>query len=154
VFAVTPPSRDDALLVFSQRADTGVDITAWNAHAVRFFATRIGLTKDRPTAGEAEFVIAPDAEPPGVRSAFARPSDPEDQALAEAADARAGHTGLALLARRCRTVWVVAREDERDRLALRLASILASILLGPILDSRAGELFGVKTARAKLEPRS
>ena len=65
--------------------------------------------------------------------------------------ARAGYTGLALLARRCKTIWLVVREGPSDRLALHLAAILASLLLGPILDASAGELFGIKTARAKLE---
>ena len=46
--------------------------------------------------------------------------------------------------------WSSARRDP-DPLALRLAAILASVLLGPILDVRVPELFGVKTARAKLE---
>jgi hypothetical protein len=48
-------------------------------------------------------------------------------------------------------VWLVSRKGDRDPLALRLASILASVLLGPILDVQSGELFGVKTARAKLD---
>jgi hypothetical protein len=156
---VTPPSREDAFVVFAQREDARVDIAGWNAHATRFFVTRIGLTADKdypagepaPRVDEAAFVVAPADEPPGVRSAFARPCDAEDYALADATDARAGYTGLALLARRCGTVWLVAREEPRDLLALRLAAILASVLLGPILDTRAGELFGVKTARAKLE---
>ena len=43
------------------------------------------------------------------------------------------------------------RIADPDALALRLAAILASVLLGPILDARVPELFGVKTARAKLD---
>lgn len=154
------PDRKKAFVVFAQREDASVDIDAWNAHAMRFFATRIGLTTDPPRAAagaasplalEVTFVVAPQGEPPGMRSAFARPREPGDYALAEAADARAGDTGLALLARRCGMVWLVVRAGEPDPLALRLAAILASVLLGPILDESAGELFGVKTARAKLD---
>ncbi len=156
---VTPPTREHAYLVFAQQDDARIDIDAWNAHATRFFATRIGLTTERryvtgerlPRRDEVELIVAPDGELPGRRSAFARPSEAEDLALAEAADARAGSTGLGLLARRCATVWLVARIAQPDGLALRLAAILASVLLGPILDGAAGELFGVKTARAKLE---
>jgi hypothetical protein len=158
-YNVTAPSRENAFIVFAQRSDARVDIDGWNAHAARFFATRIGLTADKrysaaeppPRTDEAEFVVAPEGEPPGVRSTLARPSEADDRALAETIDARAGITGLALLARRCGMIWMVAREGERDRLALRLAAILASILLGPVLDAAAGELFGVKTARAKLD---
>jgi hypothetical protein len=142
-----------ALLVFGQRTDAHVDVDAWNAHARRFFATRIGLASVAAGDGTS-FVVAPDGETPGVRPAFARPTTPEDLALADAAEARAGGGGLALLARRCGIVWLVAREDPSDRLALRLAAIVASVLLGPIVDADSGEIFGVKTARAKLEASS
>ena len=152
------PRREDALVVFAQAADARVAIDAWNAHAMRFFATRVGLTTERrrdadeppPRTDALAFVVSPDGEPPGVRQTLARPRDASDLALAEEADARAGGTGLGLLARRCEMVWVVDREAPSDRLALRLAAILASILLGPIFDTGTRELFGVKTARAKL----
>ena len=155
---MTPPLREDAFVVFAQRADARVDIGAWDAHAMRFFATRIGLSADKryvareaaPRTDEATFVVAPNGAPPGIRQAFARPCEAGDYALAEAADARAGGTGLALLARRCGMVWLVAREASPDPIALSLAAIMASVLLGPILDCTANELFGVKTARAKL----
>jgi hypothetical protein len=153
------PSRTEAFVVFAQRTDARMDIDGWNAHAMRFFGTRIGLTTDpaqaagpaAPLTGQATFVVAPHNEPAGMRSTFARPGEAADYARAEAADARAGGTGLALLARRCGMVWLVVRDGQADALALRLAAILASVLLGPILDEPAGELFGVKTARAKLE---
>ena len=149
-------------MVFAQRADARVEIDAWRAHAARFFTTRIGLAEDKrydpdapaPRVDSARFVVAPPGESPGIRTAFARPRDDEDLALAEAADARAGGTGLALLARRCPTVWLVAlvaREGNDDTLALHLAAILASALLGPILEVRKGELYGVKTAREKIK---
>jgi hypothetical protein len=141
-------SRESAFLVFAQSADANIDVDGWNAQAVRFFATRIGLAEDRASTPVA-LVIAPDGEAPGVRRVRARLRDADDLALAETADA-AG-TGLALLARRCGGVWLVERATEPDRLALRLAIVLASVMLGPILDARGPELFGVKTGRAKLE---
>jgi hypothetical protein len=149
------PRREDAFVVFAQRSDARIDVQVWSAHAERFFATRLGLTADKryggdePSTDQATFVVAPEGEPPGIRHVFARPGQADDFALAEAADT-AG-TGLALLARRCGMVWLVLREMRRDPLALRLAAILASVLLGPILDYSANELFGVKTARAKLD---
>ena len=97
------------------------------------------------------FITPPREETPGERRlASAARATASDLALAEEAEQRAGGGGLVLLARRCHTVWSVHREAEDDRLALRLAMILASILLGPVLDARGPELFGVKTARAKL----
>ena len=147
-------------MVFAQRPDARVEIEAWSAHAERFFATRLGLTAEKryapgevPREDAARFVIAPEGEAPGIREATARPCDASDLARATMADERVGPggTGLALLARRCQTVWLVEQALDPDPLALRLATILASIFLGPILDARVPELFGVKTARAKLE---
>jgi hypothetical protein len=155
------PAREGAYLVFAQRADARIDIAGWSAHGERFFSTRLGLAEDRryppgqaaPRTDEASFVIAPTGETPGIRSALARPREADDLALAVDADERVGPggTGLALVARRCQTVWLVTRALDPDPLALRLAAILASVLLGPVLDVRVPELFGVKTARAKLE---
>jgi hypothetical protein len=159
------PAEDPAgpvdLLVFAQRRDARVDIDEWNAHAERFFATRLGLAEPKryrpdapaPVNDAARFVVAPvgsGASEAGVRAASARPRTAEDLALAEAADARAGGTGLALLARRCGMVWTIDRDSPGDLLALRLAVILASVLLGPILDRRSGALFGAATGRGML----
>lgn len=143
-------SRESALLVFAQTADADIDIDGWNAHAMRFFDCRIGLAESSPSSRTA-MVVAPDGEAPGIRHLLARPPDAEDLRIAEAADP--GASGLALLARRCRGVWIVERKGDDDRLALRLAIVLASVLLGPILDARGPHLFGVKTGRAKLEIR-
>jgi hypothetical protein len=170
-------AREPPLFVFSQASDARVDIRAWDAHAQRFFRTRLALAEEgrvalrgpspetlgaRPplghaflpedaaaAAGDIAFVIATDGEAPGVRTARARRREPEDLAMAERAD-RAG-SGLALLARRCPMIWRIASESSGDRLALRLAAILASVLLGPILDVRVPELLGVKSARARLD---
>jgi hypothetical protein len=153
-------ATDAAYMIFAQRPDARVEIEAWSAHAERFFATRLGLTAEKryapgevPRTDAARFVIAPEGEAPGIREASGRPCIEDDLTLAAATDERAGPggTGLALLARRCQTVWLVERALDPDPLALRLAAILASIFLGPILDTRVPELFGVKTARAKLE---
>jgi len=162
------PRGLEVYAVFSQRPDARADIDAWNAHAERFFATRLGLAEERSYASypggtppsrvdRVRFVVSPvvsslssrPGDAPGIRAASARPRDADDLALADRADV-AG-TGLALLARRCPMVWLVEREGPDDRLALRLATVLASILLGPILDPARPELFGAKTGRLKLE---
>jgi hypothetical protein len=145
-------------LVFAQRPDARVDIDAWCAHAERFFATRIGLAEDRryaegappPLGDRARFVVAPEGgrEDAGIREATARPATDDDRVRALRADTGGG---LALLARRCPTVWLVARESPEDRLALRLAAILSSVLLGPVLDPVRGDLIGAKTARLRAD---
>ena len=153
------PAVDDALLVFSQQSNARIAIDAWNDHAVRFFQTRVGMAEPfAPEGGvpgvmRARLVIAPDGGAAGVRSAWTRSRTADDLALADAAEARAGGGGLALLARRCPWVWLVERDTIDDRLALCLAAILASVLLGPVLDARAGKIFGVRTAREKLAAR-
>jgi hypothetical protein len=50
-------------------------------------------------------------------------------------------------------VWLVVREADDDRAALTIAAVLASMLLGPILAPDGREIFGVRTARLKLEGR-
>ncbi len=142
-------------LVFAQQESADPDVDAWNAHATRFFKTRLGLAEEprRDEGGvKLRIVVAPDGRPPGIRSVHGRLRTARDLATAEAADARSGGGGLSLLARRCNAVWLVVRDGEPDAMGLRLAAILAGSLLGPILDSRSLDLFGVKTARAKFVP--
>lgn len=164
------------LRVFAQSADTSIDIDAWNAHALRFFSTRLGLAEanaahDLPARAEllfshsrsgrsetgsatttlrARFVIAPRDAPAGIRAASRRACEAVDLAEAESAEVASGTSGLALLARRCGALWLIEREGPDDALALRFAAILASLVLGPILDPDVKALFGVKTARAKM----
>jgi hypothetical protein len=137
-------------VVFSSSDDPRLDVSNWNTQAERFFASHLDHL-GRTGPGEARiFITPPRDEPGGERVLSTRPRSDADMALAEEAERRAGGGGLVLLARRCRTVWLVRRDEEEDRLALRLAMILASVMLGPVLDARGPELFGVKTARAKL----
>jgi hypothetical protein len=141
--------RDACFVVFSQSEHARVDLAGWDAHARRFFRTELSSAPRDGDGDHAELRVAPHGEAGGVRRIRGRLREPEDLALAEAADA-AG-TGLALLARRCPTVWLVEREQGDDPLALRLAAIVASVSLGPILDARVPELLGVKSARARFE---
>jgi hypothetical protein len=139
-----------AYVVFSLSPEARVDVPAWDAHALRFFATRLTLAGD-PDAAEIAIAVTPPKSDPGTRRIAWRARRHDDLAAAEEAEARAGGGGLASLARRCPTVWLVERAADDDALALRLAAVLASVHLGPVLDVRGPELFGVKTARAKLE---
>lgn len=141
-------SLDACYLVFSQSKDTARDLPAWDAHAARFFATRL-----QAGAGEGDAIlVAHEGRAPEARTVTGRARDPEELALADRAEARTGG-GLGLLARRCPTVWLVERRADDDLVALRLAAILASVLLGPILDARVPELLGVKTARERVSSR-
>jgi hypothetical protein len=138
-----------AYLVFSQRPDTRVDAEAWDAQARRFFGAVLTVSADG-----ARLAVTPDGRAPAERLVRARSATDADHARAAEAEARMSGGGLGLLARRCPIVWEVAREADPDPDALRIAAVLASVLLGPIVDphGREGgpEIFGVKTAREKL----
>jgi hypothetical protein len=156
---------DAPLLVFSQAAQPAIDIEAWNAHAARFFATALGIAEELQRAGpaaagderlaaaaitEARIVVAPRGLEAAILRVRMRSRLDGDLAAAEQADARHGPTGLALLARRCPTVCAIDRAQDDDVPAWRLAAIVASLTLGPILDTAAGILLGPKSARERL----
>jgi hypothetical protein len=155
--ALLSPPRSGAYAVFAQRKDARLEADLWRRHASQFFGTelRFPVPKkyvfDPPESDVAEVVIAPSTRPPATRLCYARPRTDDDLAAAEEADIRAGSNGLGLLARRCSTVWLVSAEKEDDQAALQIAAIVASVVLGPILSPGGTELFGVRTARLKLE---
>jgi hypothetical protein len=132
-------------LILSQASGTTPDLAAWSAQGQRFFGSRLDRGRDD------DHVVLRGAGADAQRHLVARDRTPADLQLADAAEARAGGGGLALLARRCPTVWCLARDGADDAAALRIAAILASVLLGPVLDPSVPELFGVKTARERLE---
>jgi hypothetical protein len=156
--ALTPPDRSAAFMVFAQCPDARLDVGALKGHASRFFGARLGMTVDKryglhpPETDAARMVLASDdGKALGTRLCFGRPAQPSDLVVAEAAERTQRSYGMALLAQRCPTVWLVSHEAEDDRAALTIAAIFASVLLGPILSPPGDELFGVRTARMKLE---
>jgi hypothetical protein len=159
--ALSSPALDRSYAVFAQRADAGLDIEAIKRQAERFFASRVGITVDKryddvaPEVDAARVVIAGgDGTSSGTRLCYGRPVDAGDLAAAEAAERAMGTYGLALLAQRCKTIWLVVPEVEEDRAALTLAAIFASHMLGPIMSPGGRELYGVRGARLKLEGRA
>jgi hypothetical protein len=159
--ALSSPALDRTYAVFSQRANAALDIEAIKRQAERFFASRVGLTVDKhydatepPEVDAARVVIAGgDGTSSGTRLCYGRPVDAADLTAAEAAERAMGTYGLALLAQRCKTIWLVVPEVEEDRAALTLAAIFASHMLGPIMSPGGQELYGVRGARLKLEGR-
>ena len=158
--ALAAPERKAAFAVFAQRPDAALDIEAMKTHASRFFKARFGVTVDKhyggysPDTDAARIVLACDeGAANGTRLVYGRPVQPDDLVAAEEAERAQGTSGMSLLAQRCPTLWLVVRESEDDRVALTIAAIFASVLLGPILSPKGDELFGVRTARMKLEGR-
>ena len=159
--ALAPPDPRAAYTVFVQRSGAALDVAALKNHAARFFAAKLGLTVEKkywdepPVVDVARIVLASeDGTASGTRLCFGRAATSADHDAAEEAERAQQTHGMALLARRCPTVWLVVRETEDDRVALTLAAILASSMLGPILSPEGDELFGVRTARLKLEGRA
>lgn len=144
-------------MVFAQRSDARLDVNAISGQARRFFATELGLMAEKkyedlpPVTDEAEVVVSGQGGNAGVRRCYGRPVTAEDLEKAASAEMRVTYTGLSGLAKRCGYVWLVSAEGPSDVTALLIAAILASVFLGPILAPDEAELFGVKTARLKLE---
>lgn len=160
--ALDAPARERSFAVFSQRPDLRLDVDALARQAERFFASKLGITVDKrydgdvaPDADAARVVIAGgDGTSSGTRLCFGRAADSADFAAAEEAERAMGTYGLALLAQRCKTVWLLVPETEEDRTALGIAAIFASHMLGPILSPGGREIYGVRGARLKLEGRA
>jgi hypothetical protein len=159
--ALDAPARDRSFAVFSQRPDVRLDVDALARQAERFFASKLGVTVDKryddvvPDADAARVVIAGgDGTSSGTRLCFGRAADSADFAAAEEAERAMGTYGLALLAQRCKTIWLLVPETEEDRAALTIAAVLASHMLGPILSPGGREIYGVRGARLKLEGRA
>jgi len=156
--ALEAPERGASYAVFAQRTDARLDIAAIKQQGSRFFDARLGLTVDKeygdaaPAVDAARVVVASaDGVITGTRLVYGRPVEQADLEVADAAERLQGTSGLALLARRCKTVWLVVPNDGADRPALLIATVLASVVLGPIVEPGAGAIFGVRTAREKLE---
>ena len=161
--ALAAPDRSAAYSVFAQREDARLDLEPIRAQARRFFDVRLGLSVSKdygataPEADAARIMLASaGGRALGTRLCFGRPTDRSDLEAAERAEQIQRTHGMSLLARRCKVVWLVAASGESaatglDPVALTIAAVLASTLLGPILTPGGDELFGVKTARAKLE---
>ncbi len=157
---LTPPERSRSYAIFAQQSDVRLDIETIKRHAGQFFATKLGMTVDKryghvtPYEDAARIVVSGgDATASGTRLCYGRVVDSADVAAAEEAERAIGTYGLALLAKRCKTIWMVVPESEDDRAALTIAAILASVLLGPILSPGGQEIIGVRSARLKLEGR-
>jgi hypothetical protein len=160
-----PPLRTQAFTVFAQRSDARVEAAAWERHAAQFFGVELRLpfpkryVFDPPRRDAALVSVTPANRPASTRLCYGRPREKDDLFAADEADLRQGSAGLGRLAQRCAFVWLVEvevdveGEGERndDEPALRLAAILASVVLGPILTPDGETLLGVRSARAKLE---
>lgn len=162
MLASTHPA-EGAFVVFGQRADSAIDEAAARSNARRFFGADLTLGPDRePATSHPEVdarwlrLTSDDPTASGRRVVYVRPAAPADHARAEDAEATAAREGqraggLSDLARRCPYAWLVLAPSDDDRVALTLAAVLATVLLGPIVTPSGRRIFGVRGARMALE---
>jgi len=145
-------------VVFCQHAEPFVDLVSILGNARRYFEASIDVLSqkcdpDDPRAKSATFSLTSAKRGYSGRfSVTARLRTHEDLAKARAAEERGRAGGMALLAERCPTVWVVEPEDDTAPAAtLNLSAILAATALGPVLPPDGSTLFGVRGAMERLE---
>ncbi len=155
--ALEPPPRSACYTVFAQRADARVEAETWRRHAAQFFGTELSLAPpkdyafDPPPFDAARVEVRSPNEPRAVRTCYGRPATRDDHLAAEEAELVCRTSGMARLAQRCGSVWLVEAGGATDLVSLLVAAVLASVVLGPILTPDGKEIFGVRTARVKLD---
>jgi len=115
-------------------------------------ATHFGLTV---TAEAGVNVTTLNVSSGGVRATYhisARPIHEDDVARARAAELRGRVPGMADLAARCRTAWLVEPvNDPPEWLTWECCALVAFVALGPILPDDDASLLGVRSARERAE---
>jgi hypothetical protein len=154
----TLPARTEAFTVFAQQTDTRLDVPSWRGHAERFFGGTVedhaltSLEIDPQGSREARVVFSDRTCPLCTRSVFVRLRTDDDLEAAVAAERSGdGGAGLSTLAKRCGVVILVVTEAAPDPDALFLSAVIAGVALGPILTPGQDHLWGVNTARRKLD---
>ena len=128
--------------VFAQDDSPRLRVREWQHNAKQFFDATIELASSQSTTAK----LSIGAQTREIRGRIREENDLRDAIEVESAR----ENGMYDLAeRRCGSIWIVEREGPEDRTALVIAAVIASVCLGPILGD--GALFGVRTAREKLD---
>lgn len=140
-----------AYLVFAQLAEPTVPFEALQGYARAHFQAK--LTRDaapeHQLAGTARIHMS---GPLGLGDFLVspRPAESKDYERARTAELRSHAAGMAGLAMRCHTVFVVESNPETPRsVVLELCALLAAVGLGPILPPDDSTLLGVRSARER-----
>lgn len=136
-------------VVFSQSSDLRWPLVALLGNARRFFDLSVDVLEER----DATVRIAVDRG--GAHGHFRlsiEPATPELLARARAAETAGRAAGMATLAERCPTIWRIEPEGvASEALTLKLAALLASVALGPVLPPDDSTLFGVRGANERAQ---
>lgn len=141
-------------LVFAQALAPRVDSDSLGRNAQRYFKASIQALPAAENAPTASTRIELEG-PRGVKGTFSlreRPRTADDLERAQIAEQRSRAAGMAALAERCASVWLVEPEAGADQIAtLMLCAIIASVGLGPVLPPDDSSLFGVRGAMERVE---
>ena len=129
--------------VFAQTEAPVVPFDALRANAKRYFRLELSLLEQSGPS----VLLGLDGETFRV---MASPTTPDDLARAREAETAGSAAGMATLAERCRHVWRL-ETDAPESATLRLAAILASVALGPVLPPDGSTLFGVRGAMERAQ---
>ena len=155
-----------AYTLFSADPSARIDVAQLAHKARTFFATALEIdpVKAYPDARVPEAdAVHIEIKPLGKSSAsptrvfvvtWPLTREPSFRALGDAAAQAIGGAGMDALVARTKRIWQVSAESPigSDTLApLRVAAILAAVLLAPIVPPEGNTIYGVKGARERLE---
>jgi hypothetical protein len=156
LLGVAPRARISgvAYRVFAQTPRAEVDVATIVNNARRYFEAEVEvLDADAPQPSTVRLELrSPRRGYSGRFRLTARAVEPADLELANQAEQRGRAAGMAALASRCPTVWLIDAEPPESKAAtLNLCALLASVALGPVLPDDASTLFGVRGAMLRVE---
>jgi hypothetical protein len=163
---INPLVPSSAYTLFSAEGSARIDIAPLAHKARTFFATALEIDpvkaypEGRTPRADAMFVDVkplgkPDASPTRV-FVVTWPLDdhPAFRGIGEEAAQAIGGAGMDVLVARAKRIWQVSTQPDHGpdaHVSLRVAAILASVLLAPIVPPEGRTIYGVKGARERLE---
>ena len=146
-------------LVLSRHAPPRVDASAWREQARRFLAALVDagdaarvLTESDTLPVRVASLQTPDVVSRVSVHASALTSASHEKQRADRAVRAIDGAGFDALVSAAKSVWFIEVDPRDDsRAALVVAATLSMVLLGPIVPPGDDAIFGVKTARARLE---
>ncbi len=158
---VRPLALDAAWHVLSPEPSSRLDETRLATHALTFFQTALSVSPRKaydagePVADVAVLELHPAGEPAPVRALVQTlPLGRADEVVRAAMDSvgRVGDGGMSATAVRAKRLWQVRSAPGAPPYAGLLgATLLSSVLLGPVLPPDERTLFGPKSGRLRLE---
>jgi hypothetical protein len=137
-------------LVFAQALAPIGDTSAFSGNAQRYFKATLQALPGAEGSTRIEL-----EGPRGVSGTFSirqRARTADDLERARLAEQRGRAAGMAGLAERCPTVWLIEPDAGAHQAAtLMLCAIIASAALGPVLPPDDSTLFGVRGAMERVE---